>query len=105
MDRRQFLGTVAAAAGSRALAQGLAWPSPVLDVHFYPRHGEDREIDHLHGAGIARAVSLPGLGSEDRVKKVMAEYPAQFVRFANADVRLPDAIGNLRAQLAGGAIG
>lgn len=105
MDRRQFLGTVAAAAGSRVLAQTSAWPSPVLDVHFHPRHGEDREIDHLHGAGIARAVFLPGLGSEDRVRKVMAEYPGQFVRFANADVRLPDAIEKLRAQLAGGAIG
>jgi predicted TIM-barrel fold metal-dependent hydrolase len=103
IDRRQFIG--AALAAARAAGQTATWPSPVLDVHLHPRHGDDHEIDHLHGAGIMRAVLLPSLGSEDRVKGVIAEHPKQFVRFANADVRLPGAISTLRAQLVGGAIG
>jgi len=106
LDRRQFIG--AAIAALRLDAQGplaASWSSPVLDVHFHPRHGEDREIDHLKGAGIAKAVFLPSLGSEERVVRVAAGSPGQFVRFCNADVRLPGAIDKLRSQLTGGAIG
>ena len=77
----------------------------MLDVHFHPRHGEDREIDHLKGAGIAKAVLLPSLGSEERVRGLVAASPRVFARFCNADVRLPDAIDKLRSQLTGGAIG
>ncbi len=106
LDRRQFVG--AALAAVRLGAQQAApasWSSPVLDVHFHPRHGEVREIDHLKGAGISKAVFLPGLGSEERVRHLAAESPDRFVRFCNADVRLPDAVAQLRAQLKGGAIG
>lgn len=102
IDRRQFIGTALAALQLRA---ETAWSSPVLDIHFHPRKGEVREIDHLNGAGIAKAVFLPSLGSEDRVMRLTAESPSRFVRFCNADVRLPDAIDKLRAQLTGGAIG
>ena len=77
----------------------------MLDVHFHPRHGEEREIDHLNGAGIAKAVFLPSLGSEERVTRFTAQLPDRFARFCNADVRQPDAIDKLRAQLRGGAIG
>jgi predicted TIM-barrel fold metal-dependent hydrolase len=106
VDRRQFMGSVLAALSeSRLGAQSPAWSSPVLDVHFHPRHGEDRELDHLKGAGITKAVFLPSLGSEERVVRLTAESPDRFVRFCNADVRLPDSISKLRTQLNGGAIG
>jgi len=108
LDRRQFVGaSLAALSGVRLKAQSQpqVWSSAVLDVHFHPRHGEDREIDHLRGAGIAKAVFLPSLGSEERVTRLTAESPDRFVRFCNADVRLPDATGKLRTQLNGGAIG
>jgi predicted TIM-barrel fold metal-dependent hydrolase len=100
LHRREFLGAALAAIPLKA-----EWSSPVLDIHFHPRHGDVREIDHLNGAGIAKAVFLPSLGSEERVARLAAESPARFVRFCNADVRLPDTIGKLRAQLNGGAIG
>jgi len=106
LDRRQFLGAaLAAASGAPLNAQAQYWSSPVLDVHFHPRHGDVREIDHLQGAGIAKAVFLPSLGSEERVVRLAAASPDRFVRFCNADVRLSDAIGKLRTQLNGGAIG
>ena len=103
MDRRQFLGTALAA--SRVMGQTAEWPSPVLDIHLHPRRGDDREIDHLHGAGITRAVLLPGLESQERAASLCTESPKQFARFANADVRLSDAVVRLRVQLVGGAIG
>jgi predicted TIM-barrel fold metal-dependent hydrolase len=104
MNRRQFVSTALGAA-LEAKAQGPKWPSPVVDIHLHPRQGDAKEIDHLNGAGIARAVLLPGAASVDRAKQVMTEYPKQFVRFANADVRSPEAIAKLRAQLTSGAIG
>lgn len=106
IKRREFVGV--ALAGATAMAQKQEWPSPVTDIHLHPRQGGAREIDHLNGAGITRAVLLPSVvwdGTVDRAKKVVAEDPARFVRFANADVRKPEAIARLREQLSSGAIG
>jgi len=106
IDRRQFVsGSLAMLSASRLAGQDVQWPSPVLDVHLHPRHGDDREIDHLRGAGITRAVLLPSLGSQERARDLAIKSPAQFSWFGNADVRLPDAIQGLRGQLTSGAIG
>ena len=81
------------------------WGNPVLDIHLHPRGENAAEIDHLKGAGVRKAVLLPGAGSNDRANSVMAQYPDRFVRFTNADVRAPASSDLIRAGLKGGAIG
>jgi len=102
MLRREFLAAVAVAP---LAAADPSWGGPVIDIHLHPRRDGAREIDHLEGSGVKMAVLLPGAGSEERAKTVVAEHPQRFVRFTNADVRTPDAADRLRAGLKGGAIG
>src|ERR1700719_3172059 len=106
MLRRHFIKTVlATAALSDVEAADTQWGNPVLDIHLHPRRDNAAEIDHLEGAGVRKAVLLPGGGSIERATSVMAQYPDRFVRFANADVRAPAAPDLIRAGLKGGAIG
>jgi predicted TIM-barrel fold metal-dependent hydrolase len=105
MLRRQFITSALAAAAIRGAAAESEWGSPVLDIHLHPRRDQSREIDHLEGSGVSRAVLLPGAGSEDRAATQVAKYRDRFVRFTNADVRTPEAADRLRSGLKGGAIG
>ena len=106
MLRRQFIQSVlATAAVSAGEAADTPWGNPVLDIHLHPRRENAAEVDHLEGAGVRKAVLLPGAGSNDRANSVMAQYPDRFVRFTNADVRAPASSDLVRAGLKGGAIG
>jgi len=106
MLRRQFIQSVlATAAGSVGAAGDTPWGSPVLDIHLHPRRENAAEIDHLDGAGVRKAVLLPGGGSIERATPVMAQYPDRFARFTNANVRAPAFLDLIRAGLKGGAIG
>ena len=99
LGRREFLLSMAAAAASQP------WGCPVLDIHLHPRRGSDREMDHLTGAGITRAVLLPGAGTEERAKGLVDSDGGHFARFTNADVRQDAAVGQMRNALQHGAIG
>ena len=106
MLRRQFIqGVLATAAVSAGETTGTSWGSPVLDIHLHPRRDNIAEIDHLEGAGVRKAVLLPGGGSVERATSVMAQYPDRFVRFINADVHAPASADLIRASLKGGATG
>ncbi|MEO7143295.1 MAG: amidohydrolase [Bryobacteraceae bacterium] len=110
LSRRRFFESALAATSVPALiAQpGRAsseWGGPVLDIHLHPRRGDEKEIDHLNGSGVAKAVLLPSATGGDRAKAVVKQYPERFVRFTNADVRESDAGGRLRAGIRDGAIG
>jgi predicted TIM-barrel fold metal-dependent hydrolase len=106
MLRRRFIqSVVASAAVPWSEAADSPWGNPVLDIHLHPRRENAAEVDHLEGAGVRKAVLLPGAGSNDRANSVMAQYPDRFVRFTNADVRAPASSDLVRAGLKGGAIG
>jgi uncharacterized protein len=106
MLRREFIQTILATATiSAGKAADTPWGSPVLDIHLHPRRDNAAEIDHLEGAGVRKAVLLPGAGSMERATSVMAQYPDRFVRFANADVRASASSDLIRAGLKCGAIG
>jgi predicted TIM-barrel fold metal-dependent hydrolase len=106
MLRRQFIqSALATAAVSAGQAADTPWGSPVLDIHLHPRRENGAEIDHLEGAGVRKAVLLPGGGSLERAASVVAQYPDRFVRFTSADVRAPEASDLIRTGLKGGAIG
>ncbi len=77
----------------------------MLDIHLHPRRDSGREIEHVNGSGVARAVLLPGAGSEERAATLVAKYPDRFVRFTNADVRTPECADRIRTGLKNGAIG
>lgn len=104
--RRTFLKAAAGAACASLLsAEPNEWGTPVLDIHYHPGGDASQEIRHADGSGVTRAVLLPGTGAEERAKSDVHDHPDRFVRFANADVREPDAEKRLRASVASGAIG
>jgi len=87
-------------------AEGSArWGGPVLDIHLHPGRQADQEIQHIEGSGVDRAILLPGGGLEQKAKDAQAAHPKRFLRFANADVRQPEAIRHLAEAVKGGAIG
>ena len=79
--------------------------SPIIDIHYHPNGPAGQEIRHADGAGITRAVLLPGAGDDSRSKGDVEQYPDRFVRFTNYDVREPDAEPHLRGAIQNGAIG
>src|SRR6266566_1993648 len=105
-NRRQFLGTAAAAALSSVDAQSKSeWGGPVLDIHLHPRRQEGGELDHINGSGVTKAVLLTGSTMAEHAKAVVAKNPERFVWFVGADMTKPDAIDVLRKNLAAGAVG
>jgi uncharacterized protein len=100
--RSLLLGVTAVPFFEAALHAAAEWGSPVLDIHLHPRK-EAPAIAHLEGAGVDRAVLLPG-GIEG-AKEIVASDPKHFVRFARADVKAPDAAKKIKADLDSGAIG
>jgi uncharacterized protein len=99
MNRRDFLGTVAAAAAAPALARhamaGQApqseWGSPVFDLHFHLRPEPASNLAHLDGAGITKANLLTRAPALERVKAMQAAAPGRFTWFNSYDVTKPDA--------------
>lgn len=106
MNRRQLLGTVAAAALSRVEAQPASeWGGSVLDIHLHPRRDDGGELNHVNGSGVTKAVLLTGSGVAEHARAVVAKNPDRFVWFVGTDVTKPDAIEVLRKNLLAGAIG
>jgi predicted TIM-barrel fold metal-dependent hydrolase len=95
---------LATAAITTSEAADTPWENPVLDIHLHPRRATLPSLI-IGGAGVRKAVLLPGAGSIERAISVMARYPDRFVRFMNADVRAPASPALIRAGLKDGAIG
>jgi len=106
LNRRQFLGTAAAAGLSCADAQTTSeWGGPVLDIHLHPRSEEGGELNHVNGSGVTKAVLLTRSTMAEHSQAVVAKNAGRFVWFIGTDMTKPDAIGILRKNLAAGAIG
>ncbi len=108
-NRREFLqSALVIAAASQLSAQAPSaneWGGPVIDIHLHLRQTADGNANHLDGAGVAKAVILANVNTEDHAKAVVAAYPGRFVRFASIDVTQPDAADRLRRAVQNGAIG
>src|SRR5579862_4037330 len=105
-NRRQFLGTVATAALTRAQEQSTSeWGAPVLDIHLHPRREEGGELNHVNGSGVTKAVLLTGAAMAEHSQAVVAKNPGRFVWFVGTDMTKPEAIAVLRKNLMAGAIG
>src|SRR5436305_13459377 len=112
MNRRQFLGTAAAATASRLAAQDAPqnapqdapdWGGNVLDVHLHPRQQPDGEWAHMQGCGVTHAVLLTQDAAEEHSKEAMAKRPGRFIRFVSVNPAREDAIQVLRNGVKGGA--
>ena len=77
MNRREFLGTVAAAVVPTLARQDPAneWGAPVFDLHFHLRPQPAANLAHLDGAGIAKANLLTRGRVLDQVKALQAAAP------------------------------
>jgi predicted TIM-barrel fold metal-dependent hydrolase len=109
MNRRDFLGTVAAAAAVPALRlqTGAAgeWGSSVFDLHHHMRPVAANNLAHLDGAGITSANLLTRGAAQEQVKALQALAPGRFTWFTSADITKPEAESSLTQAVKDGARG
>jgi len=109
LNRRQFLGVVAASVSTRAAslraAQSSEWGSSVFDLHFHLREEPAANIAHLDGAGITNANLLTRATAGARVTAVQAAAPGRFTWFCSADPSRPESIEALTRSVKAGARG
>jgi uncharacterized protein len=108
MNRREFLGTVTAAAVLPALGRQTAtndWGSPVFDLHFHLRQQPATNIAHLDGAGVTKANLLTRGPALEQVKAIQAAAPGRFTWFNSYDITKPDAEQVLTQAVKDGAQG
>jgi predicted TIM-barrel fold metal-dependent hydrolase len=108
MDRRQFLGSIAAAAIAPAFGRQAAaneWGSPVFDLHFHLRKQPETNVAHLDGAGVTKANLLTRGPALEQVKALQAVAPNRFIWFNSYDVTQPDAERVLTQAVKDGAQG
>lgn len=108
MNRREFLGTVAAAAVPAVTfgqSQANDWGSPVFDLHHHLRPQPAANLAHLDGVGITKANLLTRGDVAERVKAMEAAAPGRFIWFNSYDVAQADAEKVLTAAVQAGAQG
>ncbi|HYJ34563.1 MAG TPA: hypothetical protein VEV64_00300, partial [Rhizomicrobium sp.] len=108
MDRRIFLGGIAAAAAPKlAAAEEVPhWPSPVIDMHFHMRPTPALNISHQQGAGVTAANLLTRNDAAASVAALQAQNPKMFpCWFGATDVSKPEAEQLLTQAVKSGAKG
>ena len=110
MNRRAFLGSLAAPALMPALARQntpppLEWGTAVLDLHCHLRPQPASVVAHLDGAGITKANLLTRGDVRARVEALQAAAPGRFTWFASDDITDPGAAQRLRQAVGQGARG
>jgi len=108
LNRRDFLGTIMAAAAAPAVpfqeAVANEWGTPVFDLHFHQRQQAAANLTHLDGAGVTKANLLTRAAAE-QVKALQAAAPGRFTWFNSYDVTKPDAEQVLTQAVKDGAQG
>ena len=109
VTRREFLGTVAAAAAIPAFrfqpSPAGEWGSPVFDLHHHMRPAPAGNLAHVDGAGITKANLLTRGAVRDQVKALDALAPGRFTWFSTFDITKPDAEAQLTQAVKDGAQG
>ena len=107
-NRREFLGTIAAAAVSSAFGQAPSsvslWPGPVLDTHLHLRRDPDGNVVHMDGCGVTKAVILARDNSAADLRAMQAKHPGRLVWAAASDVSNPDVEAKLTQAVKDGAL-
>jgi predicted TIM-barrel fold metal-dependent hydrolase len=109
MNRREFLGTMTAAAMfapfARQTTPANEWGSPVFDLHFHLRPQPANNLAHLDGAGVTKANLLTRGAALEQVKALQSAAPGRFTWFNSYDVTAPDAERVLTEAVKAGAQG
>jgi len=107
IDRREFLGTVAAAIPMLRFQGTPAkeWGAQVFDLHFHLRPQPSANLAHLDGAGVTKANLLTRGAALDPLKALQAAAPGRFTWFHSYDVTKPDAEQVLTQAVKDGAQG
>lgn len=109
MNRREFLGTVTAAAVLPAFARQAPvsneWGSPVFDLHFHLRPQPGSNLAHLDGAGVTKANLLTRGPALEQVRALEAAAPGRFTWFNSYDITKPEAEAVLTQAVKDGAQG
>src|SRR4051812_36489943 len=107
IDRREFLGTIAAVVPALAWqgTPAYEWGSPVFDLHFHMRPQPAANLAHLDGAGITKANLLTRGAPLEQVRTLQAAAPDRFTWFNSYDVTKPEAEQVLTQAVKDGARG
>lgn len=105
INRRQFLGTAAAASLPVLAQQTYEWGGPVLDIHLHLRPDGESNVAHIDGSGVTEAVLLTRVEDADRSRALSEKHPGRFVWFVSADVAKPESAAVLSKAVKGGALG
>ena len=109
MNRREFLGSIAAAAVvpsiTRQSAAANEWGVPVFDLHFHMRQQPASNTAHLDGAGVTKANLLTRGAVIDQVTALQTAAPGRFTWFNSYDVTRDDAEQVLTRAVKDGAQG
>ena len=107
--RREFIATIAAAAGASAVhAQTPAaspWKSPVIDGHFHLRREAAANIAHMDGCGVTKAVILAREAALEQLRGAKTQYPGRVVWAVSTDITAADAAAKLTQAVKDGAVG
>lgn len=106
LNRREFVGALAAAATLQAQDAPPNWGNPVIDIHHHWRRPVELNLAHMNGAGITRALLLTD-ASQDAEAAAMPKD--RFARFTSANVgqaaRLDGNMDALRKAITAGSLG
>lgn len=105
MNRREFLGAIAASAIA-ATAQTNPWGGPVVDCHHHLRRTAEANIAHIDGCGVSNFNALARESAADQIVEIKEKYPGRLLGwFASADITKPEAETLLTKAIHNGAIG
>src|SRR5271168_2724618 len=102
INRRRFLGTVAAA--PLLAQQSYEWGGPVLDIHLHLRSDGESNVAHIEGR-VTKAVLLTRVQDVERSRALAEKHRGRFVWFVSADVSKPESADLLTKAVQGGALG
>jgi len=107
MNRREFVGTTAAAVSTLLLGaqETSPWGEPVIDIHHHTRRTPESDFEHLNGVGIPRANLLTNARAVGRAKAMIEEHPNRFTYFVSADIAQPEGLDLLTKLVKDGAGG
>jgi len=110
MDRRTFLGSVAAGVLPLRLSSQVAdsneWGGAVIDCHHHLRRTPEANIAHLDGSGVRHALVLARDNSAESIAAIQAQYPGRILGWlASTDITKPEAEDLLTKAAKAGAIG
>lgn len=107
VNRRVFVGSLAAAAAARVVGaqEPSPWKAPVLDGHLHLRRAVAANLTHMDGCGVTKAIILARDAAADQINEARKQSAARLVWAASTDITTPGAETRLTEAVKKGALG